>query len=58
MTDTYTYDIYNRVIKKNGNFLARLTDQDSPKIIKELNRLDRQNLQKDHTLKKIKEAIL
>jgi hypothetical protein len=58
MTDTYTYDINNRVIKKNGNFLARLTDQDSPKIIKELNRLDRQNLQKDHTIKKIKEAIL
>lgn len=58
MTDTYTYDINNRVIKKNGNFLARLTDQDSPKIIKELNRLDRQNLQKDHTIKKLNEAIL
>ena len=40
MNGRYEYDIQNRLIKKDNNYLARLTDKEAHKIIDELNRQD------------------
>ena len=41
MKGRYYYDIQNRLIKKDENYLARLTDKEAHRIIDELNRQDR-----------------
>ena len=58
MTDKYTYDIKHHLIKKDGNYLAKIPAKDSKRVIEELNRLDRQNMQQDRKIRKIKEIIL
>ena len=57
MTGRYTYDIQNRVLKKDGNFLARLTDKDAHRIIDELNRQDRKLNEYERTIAKIRKIL-
>mgnify|MGYP006916037390 CR=1 FL=1 len=53
----YTYDIQNRLIKKEGNYLARLTDKDAHKITDELNRQNRKIREYEIVLLQIKELL-
>lgn len=57
MNGRYTYDIQNRVIKKDGNYLARLTDKDAHKIVDELNRQDRRINEYERTISKIRKVL-
>ena len=57
MNGRYTYDIQNRVIKKDGNYLARLTDNDAHKIVDELNRQDRRINEYERTISKIRKVL-
>lgn len=57
MNGRYTYDIQNRVIKKDGNYLARLTDKDAHKIVDELNRQDRRINEYERTTSKIRKVL-
>ena len=57
MKGRYTYDIQHRVIKKDGNYLARLTDKDAHKITDELNRQDRRINEYEHTIAKIRKIL-
>ena len=57
MNGRYTYDIQNRVIKKDGNYLARLTDKDAHKIVDELNRQDRRINEYEGTISKIRKVL-
>ena len=57
MTGRYTYDIQNRIIKKDGNYLARLTDKEAHKIIEELNRQDKRINEYERTISKIRKIL-
>lgn len=57
MNGRYTYDIQNRLIKKDENYLARLTDKDAHRIIEELNRQDRRINEYEHTIAKIRKIL-
>ena len=57
MNGRYTYDIQNRLIKKDGNYLARLTDKEAHKIIDELNRQDRKLNEYEHLIAKIRKIL-
>ena len=57
MNGRYTYDIQNRLIKKDGNYLARLTDKEAHKIIDELNRQDRRMNEYERTIAKIRKIL-
>ena len=57
MNGRYTYDIQNRLIKKDGNYLARLTDKEAHKIIDELNRQDRKLNEYEHLIAKIRKLL-
>ena len=57
MNGRYTYDIQNRLIKKDGNYLARLTDKEAHKIVDELNRQDRRINEYERTLSKIRKIL-
>ena len=54
MKGRYTYDIQHRVIKKDENYLARLTDKDAHKITDELNRQDTIINKYERTISKIR----
>ena len=53
----YTYDIQHKLIKKEGNYLARLTDKDAHKITDELNRQNRKIREYEIVLLQIKELL-
>ena len=53
----YEYDIQNRIIKKDGNYLARLTDKEAHRLIDELNRQDRKLQEYERTIAKIKDIL-
>ena len=57
MNGRYEYDIQNRLIKKDGNYLARLTDKEAHKIIDELNRQDRRIQEYERTISKIRKIL-
>ena len=57
MNGRYTYDIQNRLIKKDGNYLARLTDKEAHKLIDELNRQDRKLNEYERTIAKIRKIL-
>ena len=57
MNGRYTYDIQHRVIKKDENYLARLTDKEAHKIVDELNRQDRRINEYERTLSKIRKIL-
>ena len=57
MNGRYEYDITNRLIKKDGNYLARLTDKEAHKIIEELNRQDRKLNEYERTIAKIRKIL-
>ena len=57
MNGRYTYDIQNRLIKKDDNYLARLTDKEAHKIVDELNRQDRRINEYEHTIAKIRKIL-
>lgn len=57
MNGRYTYDIQNRLIKKDDNYLARLTDKEAHKIIDELNRQDRKLNEYERTIAKIRKIL-
>ena len=57
MNGKYEYDIQNRLIKKDGNYLARLTDKEAHKIIDELNRQDRKLNEYERTIAKIRKIL-
>ena len=51
------YDIQNRLIKKDGNYLARLTDKEAHRIVDELNRQDRKLNEYERTIAKIRKIL-
>ena len=57
MNGRYEYDIQNRLIKKDGNYLARLTDKEAHKLIDELNRQDRKLNEYERTIAKIRKIL-
>lgn len=57
MTGRYTYDIQNRIIKKDENYLARLTDKEAHKITDELNRQDTIINKYERTISKIRKIL-
>ena len=57
MEEKYSYDIQNRVIKKDGNFLARFSDKDAHRVVKELNRQDRRINEYERTIAKIRKIL-
>ena len=57
MNGRFTYDIQNRLIKKDENYLARLTDKEAHRIIDELNRQDRRITEYERTLSKIRKIL-
>ena len=57
MNGRYEYDIQNRLIKKDGNYLARLTDKEAHKLIDELNRQDRKLNEYERTIAKIRNIL-
>lgn len=57
MNGRYEYDITNRLIKKDGNYLARLTDKEAHRIIDELNRQDRKLNEYERTIAKIRKIL-
>lgn len=57
MNGRYTYDIQNRLIKKDDNYLARLTDKEAHRIVDELNRQDRKLNEYERTLSKIRKIL-
>ena len=57
MNGRYEYDIQNRLIKKDGNYLARLTDKEAHRIIDELNRQDRKLNEYERTIAKIRKIL-
>ena len=57
MEEKYSYDIQNRVIKKDGNFLARFSDKDAHRVVKELNRQDRKLNEYERTIAKIRKIL-
>ena len=57
MNGRYEYDITNRLIKKDGNYLARLTDKEAHRIIDELNRQDRRITEHERTISKIRKIL-
>ena len=57
MNGRYTYDIQNRIIKKDENYLARLTDKEAHRIIEELNRQDRKLNEYERTIAKIRKIL-
>lgn len=57
MNGKYEYDIQNRLIKKDGNYLARLTDKEAHKLIDELNRQDRRINEYERTIAKIRKIL-
>ena len=57
MEEKYSYDIQNRVIKQDGNFLARFSDKDAHRVGKELNRLDRRINEYERTIAKIRKIL-
>ena len=57
MNGRYEYDIQNRLIKKDGNYLARLTDKEAHKLTDELNRQDRKLNEYEHTIAKIRKIL-
>ena len=57
MTGRYTYDIQNRIIKKDENYLARLTDKEAHRIVDELNRQDNRINEYERTISKIRKIL-
>lgn len=57
MKGRYYYDIQNRIIKKDENYLARLTDKEAHKIIDELNRQDNRINEYERTIAKIRKIL-
>ena len=57
MNGRYEYDIQNRLIKKDDNYLARLTDKEAHRIIDELNRQDRKLNEYERTIAKIRKIL-
>ena len=57
MNGRYEYDITNRLLKKDGNYLARLTDKEAHRIIDELNRQDRKLNEYERTIAKIRKIL-
>ena len=57
MKGRYTYDIQHRVIKKDENYLARLTDKEAHKITDELNRQDTIINKYERTISKIRKIL-
>ena len=57
MKGRYYYDIQNRIIKKDENYLARLTDKEAHRIVEELNRQDRKLNEYERTLAKIRKIL-
>ena len=57
MNGRYEYDITNRLIKKDDNYLARSTDKEAHRIIEELNRQDRKLNEYDRPIAKIRKIL-